>query len=150
MRKTCTCGNLLSDTTVPNNIVYWTYPKNEEHLLLERFSGSYNRLSQTAIWHCPKCHRFYYWAKDWNLYTYKIDESSSFDLKSINWSENENKYYSYNDFDENEMMNQFKNQGTLNFPVVAHFDLETKTIIVKTKGQILVYVIEDIQPLSRE
>lgn len=49
MRKTCKCGVTLSDTIVPNNVVFWTYKATEKNQLIKNFEGEFTDLTQIAI-----------------------------------------------------------------------------------------------------
>lgn len=150
MRKTCICGNEMMDTIVPNNTVYWTYMKSDENALIEKFRGDSKRINQSAIWVCSCCKRFYYWSKDWNLYTYKRTDCLNIDIKTINWDGVDNIYYSFNDYQRAEMRDELIRTGEIKFPIQAYLDNDTKDVIVKYNDKISIYHIEKIEAMSRD
>ena len=57
----CKCGDRLSDTEVPSEVVLHQYTDFEMHNILRDDSIDTIELAgrSTKIWQCPKCHRLY-------------------------------------------------------------------------------------------
>ncbi|GAA0137060.1 hypothetical protein YSY43_39010 [Paenibacillus sp. YSY-4.3] len=144
MRVKCKCGVVLSDTLVPNNVVYWTYPVNEEDLLIKTFRGEYPDLTQIAIWHCEACSRFYYWSHDWKVYTYRLKQADMTEIKGFDWTNIKNVYISFNDFEEDEIMRQLKETGQIVFPRKIKIIETDKKIAVVSKCNMKLYELEDV------
>ena len=61
MRMICECGDYLSDTSSPNDIVLWAYPERQwkEIKKLGRIDPLMIPDAMFEIWRCPKCKRLY-------------------------------------------------------------------------------------------
>ena len=143
MRKTCKCGNVLSDVKVPNNVIYWTIPIDDLEKFLRRYIGEFPENEQIAIWHCNVCNRFYHWGSDWNLYTYKLSKFSKPEDVSVDWNSIENMYFSFNDFEDEVMSAIYKDKGILEYPHKVYGGTGFEKIYVLSDNKVKVYVIEE-------
>jgi len=57
----CRCGNRLSDTSVPNDIVFHQFSDTEmENMLRQDYISTMDlHTSSAKIWKCPICYRLY-------------------------------------------------------------------------------------------
>lgn len=148
MRKKCKCGKILSDTVVPNDVIYWTYPVEEKEKIEKTFHGEYPKLTQIAIWYCNECKRFYYWSNDWKLFTYNLNNILGKNEYTIDWNTHTNMYYSYNDIEEDEIIEELNENGNLVFPRKV-IRLNDNTIIIKNKTSYKIYTLEEIEILKQ-
>lgn len=60
MIKTCQCGNILNDSTIPNSIVFrvYSYPYEWEIKKNRYLNIAYKRECSIGkiVWYCPQCH----------------------------------------------------------------------------------------------
>lgn len=147
MRKTCKCGVTLSDTTVPNNVVYWTYKGNEKNQLIKNFEGEFTDLTQIAIWYCEQCKRFYYWGDDGKLYTYVLRKKDFLENYHIDWEKDEELYYSFNDFEEEELRSEMKRTGEIAIQRKIKVLENGGKVVVRLKGNedLKLYELENIE-----
>lgn len=149
MRKTCVCGMVLNDATVPNNVIYWTYPLSDREKLLKRFSGEYRKVNQIAIWHCEKCGRFYHWREDWKVYTYKPCEEIPVKSPEIDWESEDNLYYSYNDFEDDKLRELYRSENIILFPRIVYVNDKQDLIVVNKSGEYKYFCLESVQEMTR-
>lgn len=135
MRKTCKCGVTLSDTIVPNNVVYWTYKGTEKNQLIKNFEGEFTDLTQIAIWYCEECKRFYYWGDDGKVYTYVLRNRDMLENHHIDWEKDEELYYSFNDFEEEELRSEMKRTG--------EFTIQRKIKVLENGNKIVIKLKEN-------
>ncbi|CAM4235999.1 MAG: hypothetical protein E7L01_22880 [Paenibacillus macerans] len=147
MRKTCKCGVTLSDTIVPNNVVFWTYKATEKNQLIKNFEGEFTDLTQIAIWYCEECKRFYYWGDDGKVYTYALRNEEVLDYHNIDWEKDESLYYSFNDFEEEELRSEMKRTGELAIPRKIKILENRNKIAIKSNGNeaIKLYQLENVE-----
>ncbi|MBU8711086.1 hypothetical protein NST23_14925 [Brevibacillus sp. FSL K6-0770] len=147
MRKTCKCGVILSDTIVPNNVVFWTYKATERNQLIKNFEGEFTDLTQIAIWYCEECKRIYYWGDDGKVYTYALRNKEVLDYPNIDWESDKELYYSFNDFEEKEIRNELKGTGELTVPRKIKVLENRNEIAIKSSehGTIKLYKLENVE-----
>ncbi|HEX9059202.1 MAG TPA: hypothetical protein VF941_03390 [Clostridia bacterium] len=151
MRKTCKCGNVMSDSTVPNKVVYWTYLEDEwEKQKLDILGKAHYPFIRT-VWRCDRCDRLYNWEpKDNKLYIYFIEKDTAgtvfsccTDLKH----ETLIKVYSYNDLELPSIHSAVKNLKEPLFPREIYFCPSSKRIYVKKNESVKVFSVEEVVDL---
>lgn len=147
MRKRCICGVILSDTIVPNRVVYWTYSVLEEAKLRQTFMNKdYPEIKQFAVWYCEQCKRFYHW-QAWKVYTYGLMGTSG-EGTTLEWSDLENVYYSFNDFEDDEIRGHYEKTGEVRFPRRVLVVDGGNDIWVDSRGWLKRYELEETQILE--
>ena len=77
-RMQCKCGEILSNTTVPNNIQLWVYTDEEWDKLttLETIETWAIQEPNRDVWRCPKCERIHVFKKGQHeaIKVYKLED----------------------------------------------------------------------------
>jgi hypothetical protein len=62
----CKCGNILSNSLVPNDVVFHQFSDKQMDKILERDSIETIELTGLSekIWKCSNCHRIYFFDED--------------------------------------------------------------------------------------
>ncbi|TYQ16560.1 UNVERIFIED_CONTAM: hypothetical protein Cloal_3109 [Acetivibrio alkalicellulosi] len=155
MIKTCKCGNVMSDATVPNKIIYWTYFEDEwEKQILEILEKIHFPFIRT-VWHCDKCDRLYNWEpKDNKLYTYFLENQDSTENECSCSNEFNKgtllKVYSYNDFESPSIQSQIRNGEEVVFPRKVEFCPRCKRVFVFKDKKIKAFYVEEVTDLKIE
>ncbi len=155
MIKTCKCGNVMSDSTVPNKVVYWTYFEDEWEKQIQDILGKIHYPFIRTVWHCDKCDRLYNWEpKDNKLYTYFIETQDSSKNKctcenDLNTGTLLN-VYSYNDYESPSIQSQIKKGEEPIFPRKVELCPKCKKVFVWKGDKLKVFYVEDVIDLKGE
>ncbi len=155
MIKTCKCGNVMSDSTVPNKVVYWTYFEDEWEKQIQEILGKIHYPFIRTVWHCDKCSRLYNWEpKDSKLYTYFLEDNDSIENECSCRNELNKgillKVFSYNDFELPYIQTKIRNGEEVIFPRKIEFCIKCNRIFVHKNDKLKVFSVEDVIDLKVE
>jgi hypothetical protein len=72
----CKCGEILSNSLVPNDIEFWAYSDREWDKIMEQ--DTYNSWEiprpYHEVWKCPACQRIYIFENNQLIRTYIIEQ----------------------------------------------------------------------------
>lgn len=145
----------MSDSTVPNKVIYWTYFEDEWKNQVLDILGEKHFPFVRTVWHCDKCDRLYNWEpKDNKLYTYFVDargltEKECYCGKELNKG-TLLKVYSYNDFELPSIESQIRNGEEVIFPRQVEFCPRCKRVFVYKDKKIKVFSVEEVDELKIE
>lgn len=149
--KTCTCGNVLTDATVPNKNVYWTYFQDEWELRKKWYQNPTLETTIRDFWYCNNCRRIYSRVPicgDYYTFLPQKQTDDSIDFWPIEDNTRYKKIYVLSEEDEDIAWDNVIDGVEPEFSREVVYDFINKLIYIRKNQQVKVYEVENVTPYT--